>query len=225
MKKPYIKRFCKISVFNVFIVDGNYIRKNINEEFTNFGQSYRFNFIPKNEFWIDKESTPGEEKYFIDHLLVEHRLMKEGMSYKKAIEKADLVEKRERNKYEHLNNIKKRNIIKNIHKKKLKQYSKNVSVWIINGKLVRDLYCIDFTEGGHDKVYHFIPEKEIWIDDDISPKERKFILIHELHERYLMSKGLNYDKAHRSSSNLEYFCRHHPSKLSKRLRIELNKNQ
>jgi hypothetical protein len=37
----------------VRIVDGVYICGHMDEEFTNFGQHYRFKFIPKNEFWID----------------------------------------------------------------------------------------------------------------------------------------------------------------------------
>ena len=96
MKKPYIKKFSKISEFTVWIVDGKYIRKNLNEEFTNCGQHYEFVFIPKNEFWIDKERQPGEEKYYIESMLITNHLMAKGFSRKEAIKKADAVERRER---------------------------------------------------------------------------------------------------------------------------------
>ncbi len=239
MKKPYIKKYCNVSMFTVWIVDGNYVRKNIDEEFTNFGQHHRFNFIPKHEFWIDKEyGRDNEAEYYIDHLIVENRLMADGKSYNEAIDKADLVERRERSKLETIQeeakiNLDKEDVVKKVHKKLLKKYSKNLRVWIVNGRAVRDLFCIDFTEGGHDKVYSFIPDGEIWIDDDLSAKERKFILLHEMHERNLMAHGWGYRNrnkngskcrsAHRSASEIELFCRRHPKELEKRLKDELNK--
>jgi hypothetical protein len=230
MKKPYIKEYCKISDFVVWIVDGAFVRKNIDEEFTNFGQHYRFNFIPNDEFWIDEEHGKGdEEKYYIDHMLVENRLMAEGKSYGKAIERADAVEKKERtnalligkwNKKKQEKEI----ILGKIRLKLLKKYSgKTLKVWVVNGMLVRDLFFLDFTEGGHDKVYHFVPHGEVWIDDDVSPQERKFVLLHELHERNLMAKGMSYDSAHKSASETEYYCRKHPKETDRKIEVEMEK--
>ena len=230
MKKPYIKKFAKISEFTVWIVNGKYIRGEIDEEFTNCGQYYEFKFIPKKEIWIDKERVPGEEKYYIDSMLVMNRLMTKGVNHKEAVKRANAIEKRERAKSGLINNIikskkKKEEYIKSVHKKILNQYSKQIKVWIVNGELVRDLFFIDFTEGGHDKVYSFIPSEEVWIDDDISRNEIKFILLHELHERKLMSKGMNYDSAHKKSSEIEYYCRHYPEKLNDKLKEEIEKNR
>lgn len=231
MKKPYIKKYGKVSGFNIWMVDGGYIRKNLNEEFNNFGQHYRFKFIPKNEFWIDQEHGLGrEEKYYIDHMLVENRLMALGKSYDKAFDRAERIERCERRKSRSIK-LKKKNskdiLFKRIHKRLLKKYSKKIEVWIVNGKLVRDNLFIEFTEGGHDRVYHFIPKNEIWIDDDLNKRELKFILLHELHERNLILKGWPYDSkkrsAHRISSNLEYHYRHHPKGIDKRIKQELNK--
>jgi hypothetical protein len=227
MKRPYVKKLDQISDITVWIVDGQYIRKNIDEEFTNFGQHFGFRFIPKQEFWIDREHSLGEAQFFIDHLLVEHRLMASGMAYDQALGKADAVEKRERHKVERgreISRLAKREIVKNIHKRLLKKYSGEVHVWIVKGELVRDLYFIDFTEGGHDKVYHFVPKNEVWLDDDLGPGERKFVLLHELHERHLMSLGWPYAKAHRSASKIEYHCRAHPLELEANLRLEITKN-
>ena len=191
MKKPYLKKGGKVAGFTIWIVDGKYVRCNIDEEFTNFGQHFRFRFIPENEFWLDKEHGDGnEEKYFVEHMLAENRFMAAGMTWKRANEKADMIEKRERNKAEALKTVDKKNCIDKIHKKLLKKYSKKIKVWVVNGMLVRDLYFTDFTEGGHDKVYSFVPEKEVWLDDDLSLREMKFVLLHELHERHLMRLGL-----------------------------------
>ena len=49
MKKPYIKKYGKVSGFKIYLVDGKYIRSNMDEEFTNCGQHYQFKFIPKDE--------------------------------------------------------------------------------------------------------------------------------------------------------------------------------
>jgi hypothetical protein len=228
MKKPYIKNVDRIGPLTVWIVDGQYIRKNINEEFTNFGQHYRFRFIPLHEFWIDQEHGLGELQFFIDHLLVEHRLMTGGMTYDQALEKADAVEKRERRKTElvrEISRLPRAGIVENIHKRLLKKYSGAVKVWVVKGELVRSLYFIDFTEGGHDQVYHFVPKNEVWLDDDLGPGERRFVLLHELHERHLMTLGWPYVKAHRSASRIEYHCRAHPEELEADLGLEAEKNR
>ncbi|MCX6563423.1 MAG: hypothetical protein NTU60_07435 [Candidatus Aminicenantes bacterium] len=231
MKKPYIKKITTVSKFNVFFVDGKYVRDRLSEEFTNFGQHFGFRFIPKNEFWIDRARTPGEEKFFVDHMLVENRLMAEGMGYDDALARADRAEMKERRKTEYLKKgirprRKKSEYILKIHKKLLKRYSTSkIQVWIVDGEMVRDLYFIDFTEGGHDKVYKFVPPGEVWLDDDLQLKEIKYVLIHEVHERRLMAQGWPYFKAHRSASHIEYHCRHHPAELDKTLQKEIDKNR
>ncbi len=229
MKKPYIKKISKISDFTVWIVDGKYIRDNIDIEFTNYGQHYRFKFIPKNEFWIDKMRTKGEEKFYIIHLLNENKSMSKGMSYPKAIDKADEIEKKERIKW-YLKK-KKIKITKNIeetngliHKKLLKKYSERIKVWIVDGGMVRSIFFIDFTQGGHGEVYPFIPKDEVWIDDDLSKKEIELVLLHELHERKLMIKGVKYNPAHEKANKIEIYHRHHPKQLKKRLLKEIEEN-
>ncbi|MCJ7586806.1 MAG: hypothetical protein MUQ00_02750, partial [Candidatus Aminicenantes bacterium] len=61
--------------------------------------------------------------------------------------------------------------------------------------------------------------------DDLQLKEIRYVLLHEVHERRLMAGGWTYFKAHRSASQIEYFCRHHPGKLAVKLREEINKNK
>jgi hypothetical protein len=229
IKKAYMKKYANVFGFKVWIVNGKYIRSNIDEEFTNFGQNYGFNFIPKNEFWIDKERSPGEEKYFIETMLAMNRLISNGIEEEKAAKIADRIERRERSKSKLMKRelkIKKHNgdIIKTVHKSLIKKYSNDkIKIWVIRGEVVRDLFFLDFTEGGHDKVYDFVPENEVWIDDDLSLNERNFVLLHELHERNLMSKGMKYDPAHKSSSEIEYKCRKHPKMLDKCIKKELKK--
>lgn len=245
MRKPYLNFYKEVNGFKVWIVDGKYVRDEIDEEFTNFGQHYLFNFIPEDEFWIDREDEEGEIDYYIDHLIVENRLMKRGVDAHNAYEKADRVEKRERSKNLILKrglDIKtdKKEILRRVHKKLLKKYSGEVKIWVVDGELVRDFFFIDFTEGGHDKVYPFIPKNEVWIDDDVGPKEIKFILLHELHERNLMEKGWIYSLdekreiitdrnkeakihkgAHEDAAEVEYHCRKHPKEIDEYLKKEI----
>lgn len=84
LKPPYVEKVVDLEGIQVWVVDGMYIRGHLDEEFTNFGQHYCFPFIPENEFWIDHEKNPQERRFFIEHLLVEHRLMAAGWPYSKA---------------------------------------------------------------------------------------------------------------------------------------------
>ena len=246
MKKPYIKRIAKIAEFGIWSVNGYWIRKNLDPAFTNFGSRRHFAFIPKDEFWIDKENGKIEARYFIENFLAIQRELKKGKSYPEAIETADKVERRERNRSEFLKKIKKirvkEKILKRVYKKPLfEKYAKNLKIKLVRGNIVRSLFYLDFTEGGHDKIYNFIPENEIWIDDKVYKKERALVLIHELRERALMSKGWPYTptpqgvferqnktgkrSAHFSAENLEYWCRNHPKSIRRILLREIRENE
>ncbi|MHB9048025.1 MAG: hypothetical protein ACYC35_19095, partial [Pirellulales bacterium] len=212
LKPPYLEKVATRGDYQVWVVDGAYVRGHIDEEFTNFGQHYRYPYIPLHEFWIDKEATPDERTFFIDHLLVEHDLMAKGASYADAITQADRVERRERRRAGDVRKVtQKGNGLPDadkVHERLWKELENGVSVWIVNGRLVRSAFDIDFTAGGHDHVYEFVPAGEVWIDDDIAENERGFVLLHELHERNRMASGMPYGKAHAESSHLEYHCRH-----------------
>jgi len=224
LKLPYIKKIDEWGNLQVWVVDGSYIRGHIDEEFTNFGQHYSFLYIPKNELWIEQETKNDERRFFIDHLLVEHRLMGQGIPYNKALEEADKVERKERHRAGDVSRLthqgKQLPDGKEVHQRLWKKLENGVSVWVVNGRLVRSVFDIDFTEGGHDYVYEFVPENEVWIDDAIEEKERGYVLLHELHERNRMASGWSYNKAHAESSRLEYRCRHHPEELHEALAAE-----
>jgi hypothetical protein len=229
MKKPYIKKFMDFEGFAVWIVDGDYIRNKINVNFVNYGHHYRYKFIPKNEFWIDREKVPGEMNFYLKPLLAEYKLMKKGMDPYEALLKSEAVEKRERKKKITKKEIAKLKKIKKnvnlIHRKLLKKYSgKKVKVWIVDGKSARDLFSVDFEKGGHDLYYSFIPKNEVWIDDDVEAEDIKFILIHEMHERALMSGGKEYSPSHIDANKVESHCRKNPKEANERLRFGIEEN-
>ena len=221
---PYIQKDETRGDFQVWIVDGSYVRSHIDEEFTNFGQHYRYPYIPEKEFWIDQEAEHDERAFFIDHLLVEHALMAKGVPYSEAITEADRVERKERRRAGDVRKVthegKQLPDPKAVHEKLWKKLENGVEVWIVNGRLVRSVFDIDFTAGGHDHVYEFVPQGEVWIDDAIQEKERGYVLLHELHERNRMAEGMPYSQAHSQSSHLEFRCRHHPDELHDALASE-----
>ena len=78
-----------------------------------------------------------------------------------------------------------------------------LNVYLVNGRYVRDKLDIDYTMGGHDLRYGFIPFAEVWIDDDLSRDERPFVIAHEVKERRLMTKGMSYELAHQGANMVE----------------------
>jgi hypothetical protein len=83
-----------------------------------------------------------------------------------------------------------------------------VTVWRVNGKLVRSYYKTDYTEGGHGYVYRWVPKPEIWIEDGVDDREVPFIIAHEYLERRLMrDRGMEYDPAHEVASRVEFDLR------------------
>ena len=208
----YKKPIRSIGKFKAYLVDSDYVKIHGDENFTNFGEHYRFPFIPKNEFWIDKNSQKDEWDFFIDHMLVEYELMETGSSYGDAFDYADQVEKRERNKrenYKHSQNKMIDTADDDVDAEFWKRLSDcDVSVYLVDGEKVRDLFDTSFVEGGHDKVYHYIPHNQIWIDKDLPDKDRLFVLVHESVERDLMKKGSSYSDAHNEANNREFRFRH-----------------
>ena len=150
--------------------------------------------------------------------------MSQGMSYTKAIEAADREERKERRRAGDVRKLTRRGQKlpdgRDVHERLWKKLENGASVWIVSGRLVRSIFDIDFTAGGHDHVYEFVPTGEVWIDSDIIESERGYVLLHELHERNRMAEGMPYSQAHAESSRLEYHCRHHPDELHDALAAE-----
>ncbi|MFH1402524.1 MAG: hypothetical protein ABIG87_02765 [Patescibacteria group bacterium] len=215
-KNFYLEKIGKRGKIAIWLVDGIKIRRDLEKEFTNFGQHFRFPVIPEYEFWIDREAVPNEQRFFIDHLLVEWRLMKQGRLYAEAIESAAKKELSERKKAGDFEKIMDANgvpAVAKIHCQLLKKVENKIFVWLVYGRLVRSVFDVNFTEGGHDLVYNYVPKNEVWLDNDALDEERIYILLHELYERSLMERGLVYPEAHKKASELEWQARQSEEKL------------
>ena len=228
-KNIYIKKINTAGDSAVWLVDGALIRKEINENFVKCADNNQFNFVPKNEFWIDEDLDPKEYRYFIDRFIYEQGLMDSGKNYAKADKKADEFEKEERQNSPEVRQIaesNKKELLEKIKNKIIKKFSGEIKIWLVDGNLVRSFFLLDYCEGGHDKVYPFIPTSEIWIEKALSPQERKFIILHELHERYLMGRGKSYKNAHIGATEVEDYYRENPKEdLEARIKEEMRKNE
>ena len=142
--------------------------------------------------------------------------MSKGVPYDQALVLADKKELSERKKSGDVKKISTKGNLPDaskVHIRLWKKLETHVSVWIVDGRLVRSFFDVDYTEGGPDYVYEFVPQNEVWIDNDLEESERPFVLLHELHERNFMAKGWDYDRAHEDSSKIEYHCRMNPNEL------------
>lgn len=213
---PYIKKLAQRGKAGLWLVDGSWVRTNIEQEWDNFGHHYSDPFIPENEIWLDQQADPDEQAFFIAHCVIERRLRARGVDEETAREKANEAEREARRKSGDMRKVRKDGKLADpeaVHVRLLKKLVSGVSVWIVNGRLVRSVFDIEFTAGGHDQVYEFIPKDEVWVDDDIIDAERPYVLLHELHEKNLMAGGMDYDRAHDESSKLEKHMRAHPDEL------------
>jgi hypothetical protein len=84
----------------IYLVDGNFVRKE-HIEFTMGGHGYVYDYIPKDEIWIDEnlKQKPDDLAATIKHEIFEVRKMRdEGLSYDEAHELANDMEEQERAK-------------------------------------------------------------------------------------------------------------------------------
>jgi hypothetical protein len=99
-----------------------------------------------------------------------------------------------------------------------------LTVWLVDGKLIRDSLDTDFIGGGHFFRYQWIPEGEIWLENDTPTNDVKFFLLHELCERALMVDGMEYDEAHSHAAEKEALCRKSPETLDESISRAIVKN-
>lgn len=229
VRRFHTKRIQLSEGISVWIVDGERIRKEVNENFVQSGHHARFPFIPADEFWIDVNTDSREYPFFIDRFFAERILLRSGMKLAEAEILAADIERHEREEAlsEELRQLRNRQkaLVEKIHRKPFApHHSDRLAVWIVDGKIVRDLIFLEYAAGGHDRVYPWIPKNEIWIEQALSEKERSFILLHELHERFLMGQGKRYPEAHHGATIIEDRFRNDPKTLEDRINEELVKN-
>ena len=200
----YIKTaLFEVEPYAVYAIDGDYIRNKFNPEFIGFAHHYNFSFVPEYELWIDNDNVNDEADFFVTHMLTELSALKDGVDREDAKILAAWVERAERVKSRGFTSISfPPDLIPQLKVRRL-MTDNGLDIWVVNGDMIRGSVCPSFIEAGHDLVYPFIPNREIWIDKDTDPDEIGFVLAHEMAEHSYMSEGMNYTQAHRLAMSVE----------------------
>ncbi len=189
-KMPKIKE-------KIIFVDGFSIR-NINPDLDIINWRRRrdkepINMIPKGQLWIDIRFA--DEKAFLLNLYKAEKAYKakHGPNYSVKNLRQELI----------------RNLTwdgippsQSVYTVRTQRKGK-LLIRFVNGGIIRQWIDPWFLLGGHDKVYGYISDGEVWIDEKQDPREVKYTLIHEIRERWLMCRGYSYNEAHEMSTEYE----------------------
>ena len=222
--------------YDIWIVDGCQVRLKVFSSFLYGGNEQRYPFNPKGEIWIDNAISCEEFELTLAHELNERHLMaKFGWQYLTAHDSSLSLEQKIRHDNEmicraHETSLKKvavtdygnikeiKNIpdsiqLQNIYRIPLGT-REDVTIWIVDGYMVRKNIYPDFGFSGNDISYHFIPAKEIWIDGQVSCEETEYSILTEMNERKYMAGGKSYDDAYSDAIDITQAKRQVMKKLS-----------
>jgi hypothetical protein len=207
--------------YSIWIVDGDFVREKIYKEWLYGGNEQRYIFNPKGEIWIDNDISSEEFDLTVAHELNERHLMaKFGWTYQAAHDSSLSLELTIRKNNEeicrsHEAGLREVGVTDSYNNKEIKNLKDSIrleniyrvpmgtrdslSIWVVDGYLVRKNIYPDFGDSGNDMVYHFIPPKEIWIDGQVSCEETEYSVSLEMTERKLMEEGKSYSDAYESA--------------------------
>jgi hypothetical protein len=227
----------KVQKYDIWIVNGNQVRLKIFSSFLYGGNEQRYPFNPKGEIWIDNAISCEEYYLTLAHELNERHLMaKFGWKYITAHDSSLSLEQTIRHSNEEVcraheaslkkvvatdyDNIKEiRSLPDSIQLQDIYRVPvgtrEGITIWIVDGYMVRKSIYPDFGFSGNDLSYHFIPPKEIWIDGQVSCDETEYSIATEIKERKLLEAGKSYDDAYSDAIDLTLKLREEMVKLAK----------
>ena len=87
LRDVYLQHFGTVAdSLNVWIVDGDAVRRDIFPDFGFSGNDKAYYFVPRNEIWLDNSMSCEDIKFSLLTETVERRLMAEGLDYDSAYE-------------------------------------------------------------------------------------------------------------------------------------------
>lgn len=198
--------------YKVYLVDEYAIRDMSRplQEFTNFGTSEQFpELIPDGEIWVSDSYNEEEVAFYVETAATYKNLIRLGTpfgrAYNIAIGREKVLRERRRNTSGGCPwSTNERPSQDSIYVEKMRDVD-GVEAWLVDGDVLRDCFKTDFVEGGHGYVYPWIPNDEIWIEDEVDPPEREAILLHEYVELVKMrDEGWDYPEAHEEAGKREF---------------------
>lgn len=203
MRWPYLRHLVTQGGIGCFLVDGHAIRDAWDVEFTNGAHHLTRRYVPPDEVWIDREAPgAGELGFLVQHQLEERAWMVAGVPYQSALRRASHRERLRRRAALGHERLLLTEARVRVRRERLDELD-GVTLWLVDGRGVRDHFYADFTLGGHGLRYRFISRREVWIDDAVVEAEWPAIVLHEMRELELMRRGLDYPTAHRRASAAE----------------------
>jgi hypothetical protein len=222
--------------YDVWIIDGNQVRLKIFSSFLYGGNEQRYPFNPKGEIWIDNAISCEEYYLTLAHELNERHLMaKFGWTYIASHDSSLSLEQTIRHSNEEIcraheaaldkvpvtdyDNIKEIKGIpdsirlQNIYRVPIDTLG-GISIWIVDGYMIRKNIYPDFGFSGNDLSYHFIPHGEIWIDGQVSCEETEYSIATEMMERKGLESGKSYDDAYSDAIDMTLLKREAMEKLA-----------
>jgi hypothetical protein len=222
--------------YDIWIVDGSQVRLKIFSSFLYGGNEQRYPFNPKGEIWIDNAISCEEYYLTLAHELNERHLMaKFGWTYLASHDSSLSVEQTIRHSNEEIcraheaslekvpvtdyDNIKEiKGIPDSIRLQDIYRVPVDtrdgISIWIVDGYMIRKNIYPDFGFSGNDLSYHFIPPKEIWIDGQVSCEETEYSIATEMMERKGIEAGKSYDDAYSDAIDMTLLKRQSMEKLA-----------
>ncbi len=88
-----------------------------------------------------------------------------------------------------------------------------IKIFRVDGEAVRLHFFADFVHGGNHEVYPWVPEGEVWVEDNLSNFKVLLVVLHELVELAWMKHGRTYPTAHTYALSVERYCRQHPTAI------------
>jgi hypothetical protein len=92
MKSPYVKKYRVCGKLNIFLVDGELVRNTISDDFTLAGHGLVYDYIPKDEVWLESTIKEHEIPIILVHEMLERVVMHGGIDYDSAHELANDIE-------------------------------------------------------------------------------------------------------------------------------------
>lgn len=183
-------------------VNGYDTRNTIDTDFAGYSTHDYHATVPPGELWIE-DCLKTERKHVLHLLNAETKVCAQAVvEARKRVGRQLTQKERHQAESRGFAKVRKQLTIEALRRGKppafigRKEKKGNLTVAYVDGRIVRTHLDPYFFLGGHHFVYPYIPKNEIWVDSRSDKEDQPFTLTHELKERALMAKGMDYPSAH-----------------------------
>jgi len=99
----------------------------------------------------------------------------------------------------------------------------NVQVWLVDGNGIRRNVSSRFKDSGVHKIFSFIPEKEIWVDERLDSRSREIVILKSLREYNLLNDGQKRKDVEYSVNKVISKCQRFPLLIPYRYNQEVSR--